>query len=156
MSVHKECGEDIRWAKRDDDPERFVPPLEFAGQAYVIDENGVAHTVTTYTSHKCDPDKVRDWADYLRRLALAKDETPIEADNVKLWAAKRQRDNEQAWEVAITTECPRCDASIGAKCHNISAMFRKTGEIVELKNPHPERIEKAYKLGHNLYPRGES
>lgn len=153
MSVHRDCGEEIRWAKREDDPERFVPPLEFAGHAYIIDENGIARSVTTFSSHRCNPDKVREWADYLRKLALAKDESPVESDNVVLWEAKKQRDSEQAWKVAITTECSTCEARIGAKCHNISARFRKTGEILELKNPHPARLDQAYQLGHGIFPR---
>lgn len=69
MSEHKDCGEEIRWAKLERDHERFLPPLEFAGEFFIIDADGVGVKVMGYRRHICDPDKVRAWQALQQELA---------------------------------------------------------------------------------------
>lgn len=143
MSTHKDCGEEIRWAKRDDDPDRFRPPLEYAGEAFIIDERGAAIQVHTYRPHNCDPDKVEAWLTYQKRLAVLRGDTEglRELTGMEAHNAARERDRENTWEHALKKPCPRCRALVGVKCHRLDQKFRKTGEMVESKNPHPERID---------------
>jgi len=61
MSTHKECGEPIHWAKLERDHERFLPPLEFAGEGFILDADRVGIKVQVYREHVCDPKKVRAW-----------------------------------------------------------------------------------------------
>lgn len=137
MATHKDCGADIRWAKRDDDSKKYLPPLEYVGEVYVIDSSGAAIQVHGYKRHLCDPEALTAWQDYLARLAEAKGEsfTPYEA--------ARERDNELVWETALKVACEYCEAPKNVKCHSMQLRHRKTGEIVELRHPHPIRITRA-------------
>lgn len=139
MSTHRDCGEPIKWARRDDDSERFMPPLEYVGEVYVIDSGGAAIMVHAYRQHRCDPDKMEAWQEYLGKMDKLKGTTVL-ADMTAHEAA-RERDREARWEVALRKECIRCDAPAGERCRDMSARYRKTGEIVHTNNPHPERLE---------------
>lgn len=137
MSTHRECGEDIRWVHRDDDPERFAPPLEYVGQAFIITDDNTAVRVTTYKTHHCDPDKILAWREYKARIAeIGEDPTPDSGR--RDWEIARDKQREEVWNEAVKTKCPRCDAKKGEKCHNLIER-KKTGEIVYTRNPHVER-----------------
>lgn len=134
--IHKECGERIVWLRRPDDMDRFLPPMEYAGEGYIgVDGCGVYGTL--YKAHLCDPEKVLAWIDYQKRLAVAKGEefTPLDA--------ARQREREDLWTLALTVACPRCDAAVNVKCHSLAQHKIKQGIKEETLNPHPERIEHA-------------
>lgn len=144
MSVHKQCGEQIRWARRDDDSTKWLPPLEFAGQAYIFGEDDAAILVNTYRPHNCDPDKVEAWQEYKARLAeieARQVETPSPIPSgMTDWEIAKQRREEEVWEDALKRKCPKCDAKKGVKCHKLDHKFKATGELVETKMPHSERI----------------
>lgn len=137
-SVHKECGADIQWARRPDDPTRFLPPLEYLGEVYFLTGKGderVAQQEHGYRIHACDPDRIVEWQDYQHRLAEAKGEvyTP--------YAAAREKENEELWNQVLHVECPRCERGVDEKCIKLTRQLIKTGEIQECRNPHPARIE---------------
>jgi hypothetical protein len=142
MSVHKDCGADIQWLKRDDDPNRFLPPMEFAGQFYVkID--GVGTIANCYRPHICDPDVMEDWLNRQARLAELRGDAEAmeEIDGRQAWALAREREREKSWEIALKVDCPRCLQPKDEKCISMAQTHRKTGEMVELRNPHPDRLE---------------
>lgn len=79
MSVHSDCGGDIFWVRRSDDPERWMPPLEFAGYRYVItgdEPERTAIQVPTYIMHNCNPEKIEAWQEYQFKLAQLKNHKP--------------------------------------------------------------------------------
>lgn len=138
MSIHRDCGADIQWLRREDDTSRFLPPMEYAGEVYVRDEkDGSAKRVHAYRMHLCDPDAILAWNDYQQRLAAAKGEefTPYDA--------ARERERESLWELALTVACRRCNRLPNEKCVSLSTKNVKAGIEEETKNPHPQRIEDA-------------
>ncbi len=143
MSVHKDCGEDIRWVKREDEEQRWMPPLEFIGQVYIIDESGHAFMTNAYQIHNCDPDKMEAWQEYQRRIAELKgdQESIEELDGRQVYQIARERERERVWELALTRPCRTCQADIGQRCISQSVHLRRTGEIKETLNPHPSRLE---------------
>lgn len=140
MSTHKECGEEIRWVKRDDDDSRWMPPLEFAGHFYIITESGNAIWTSVYRRHNCDPDKIEAWQEYTAKIAALKESTPNLPSSA--WAVARERRREDTNKIANTVKCPSCEAPVGHQCYN-RTVLKKTGEIVETRNPHPARLTKA-------------
>lgn len=142
MSVHRDCGEEIKWARREDDETRWNPPLEYAGNFYIIDESGAAIQVTGYKIHYCDPDRMEAWQERCRRIAemqggdMSKVETQVVAADMR---------REEQWEVALKVECETCEAKVNEKCHSMARTHRKNDEIVPVLNPHPRRLERAYK-----------
>ncbi len=137
-SVHKECGADIVWAHREDDENRFYPPLEYIGEVFILSGKGrekIGKQEHGYRVHACDPDRIVEWQDYQFRLAEAKGEdyTP--------YAAAREKENEEMWNQVLHVECPRCKRPVGEKCISLARHLLKTGEIQETRNPHPARIE---------------
>ena len=139
-SVHKECGADIVWARRPDDTDRWLQPLEYVGEVFVLlkQENSnekVGQQHHAYRIHQCDPDRIIEWQDYQHRLAEAKGEvyTP--------YAAAREKENEETWNQVLHVECPRCLRDVDQKCISLARHLLKTGEIVECRNPHPARID---------------
>lgn len=142
MSVHRDCGENIHWMHREDDPERFMPPMEFAGQAYVI-EGGIATEVSTYRMHRCDPVKVVAWQEYIQTMAELKGPNSFESE-INLYQAARLREREEAWAIAMTVDCDKCSAVVDEKCYSRAQHHVKSGELVETTNPHPSRLERGY------------
>lgn len=145
-SVHKECGADITWARRDDNPEKWMPPLEYIGEVYLIDGKGEDRTAVqrhAYRLHICDPDRIIEWQDYMHRLAEAKGEVydPHGPGTQFEYEAKREKEREQTWNMALKVDCPRCSQPAGQKCISQSIRLIKTGEIEFCKNPHPARME---------------
>ena len=136
MSIHKECGEPIKWLRRPEDMDKFLPPMEYLGEVYVVEE-GAGIYRQAYKLHMCDPDKIIAWQDYQRRLAEAKGEEFLPMD------AAREREREQIWELVRKVACPRCEAGVDEKCISLSTHKVKAGIKEETKNPHPERIEHA-------------
>jgi len=134
-SVHKECGADISWARRPDDPERFLPPLEYAGELFVI-ENGTATQHHGYRVHLCDPQRIIEWKEYQEQLASAKGEeyTP--------YAAAREKELDELWAFVEGVACPTCDVSEG-KCISQSRHLKSTGEVRNVRSPHQSRIDHA-------------
>lgn len=144
MSIHSDCGKEVRWVRRDDDPDRFHPPLEFSGQAYIIAEDNVAMYVTTYKRHECDPDDIKSWYDLKRRQAEALGRDVNELDRREESAIAKERDRNEIWERTLKVDCPTCEVGVANRCHNMSRR-KATGEIVFTKNPHPSRIENAWR-----------
>lgn len=149
MSTHKECGATVMWAKRDDDPDRYMPPLEPTGGAYTIDKDGIGVWVQTYQPHNCDPDDVAAWMDRLNRLDAARSERAggdfYDTDNSLAYAAAREQRQEEQWAVALLVDCTRCLQPAGDKCISMAQHHRKNGEQVYVNNPHPQRLEDGYK-----------
>lgn len=143
MSVHKECGEYIKWARRPDDPERFYPPMEHAGEHYVLDDDGVAIAVHTYRPHRCDPAKVLAWQEFQQKLAEVREQQLNNPPDVS-WSALAEQRREEVWASALTIDCPRCPALAGEKCINLSQHLQRTGELVETRAPHTQRSDLAY------------
>jgi hypothetical protein len=141
MSIHKECGEEVRWARRDDDATRWRPPLEFAGVAYILsdDEAGEprATQVQTFRHHLCDPAKVQAWQEYQERLAELREHEPPRPTNMSDWAIARERDRERAKRDAEKKKCPRCGAKKNKPCTSL-AKGPHFGE--EVRWPHAERM----------------
>ena len=136
MTVHKSCGKEIRWATRDDDPERFNPPLEFDGHRYIITEDGTAVYTSTYVHHECDPADIIRWQRLKHDQAKAMGIQPEEVSDSTL---AREEERKERWKVALKEPCPTCDVPVGHKCHNLTA--RKKGRRELTKNPHPARLE---------------
>lgn len=135
-SIHKECGADIVWAKREDS-DRFMPPLEYVGEVYLLEGKGEEKFGVqrhAYRIHNCDPDRIIEWQEYQFRLAEAKGET------FTPYAAARERDRESTWNMALKVPCPRCERDAGQKCISLSRHLIATGEIQETLNPHPARM----------------
>ena len=141
MSVHQDCGAEIRWARRADDPSKWMPPLQFVGQYFVFGEDDAAIRMNCYESHRCDPDAMEAWQIYKARLAELQANQPSVVQGMTNWEIRREQQRDQTWEDALTRACPKCEAEIGVKCHRLDQRFHKTGEMVECKNPHPERLE---------------
>lgn len=118
-----------------------MPPLEYAGEFYFINEEGAAILSHAYQPHYCDPDKVEAYQEQLRRIAKAKGIEYDEEQNA--WEAAKEMRREEQWAVALKVPCRRCEEPAGKKCHRLDLRFRKTGELVETLNPHPERVEDA-------------
>lgn len=151
-SVHKQCGEEVVWARRPDDRSRYLPPLQVVGEGLMVID-GVGHRGPIYQVHRCDPDKIIEWAQYQRDLAAAK-ATVGDMPEPVLHAAQtqRQRDNyaerqqvrEEQWEVALQVPCRTCERPYGFKCLNMTEL-RRTGEEVETRWPHDSRFEDGQK-----------
>lgn len=142
MSTHKDCGEDITWVKRDDDPSRFMPPLEFFGYAYILSDapNGekTAVQVATYKTHHCDPDKVIAWHEYKARIAAIEQNAPVVMSKSD-WEIARDRRQEETMRLAMKVSCPRCEVREGEPCISL-AKGKTLGEVI--KNPHQARLDK--------------
>jgi hypothetical protein len=95
VSIHKECGAQIRWAHRDDEPGRWLPPLEFAGQAYILTEDENAVLVTTYKMHQCDPDQMEAWAAYKEKLAEIQARNAAEPTGMTNYEIAREQRREE-------------------------------------------------------------
>lgn len=139
MSIHKDCGAEITWLKRSDDSDRYLPPMEYAGEGYVRNAEGEGEYRHIYRVHFCDPDAMIQWQDYQRRLAEAKGEefTPYDA--------ARERERENLWELALTVACSRCNRLPGEKCISLAQSKVNQGIEEETKNPHPQRLDDAMK-----------
>lgn len=147
MSVHKDCGEQIRWVRRAEDPERFMPPLEYAGEGIIITggdspESALGSQVHVYKIHRCDPDTMEEWQRYCARMADLKGQAPPETP----YQMMRERDRESAWEEAIKKPCPKCGVPKKVRCKSLGVHAKKlekqTGEVTETRWPHPERWTK--------------
>lgn len=137
-SIHKDCGENIRWVKRSD-VDRWMAPLEFAGRAFVITgEVGLdsyAEEVSVYQVHHCNPEKMEAWQEYCAKIAHLKGEPEFTGST---YTAAKEREREQIWEIALKKKCPRCKQSRNKKCISMSKAASQAGK--ELRNPHPERL----------------
>lgn len=141
MSYHAECGEAVHWARRADDPGRYLPPLEFMAMAVVLDEDGVGRTVATYQQHRCDPAKVRAWQDYQVEMAnaLGGAELPYDDRSGELQTLARGRAREATYAEAMEHGCPSCAALPGERCIN-KTVLKQTGELVPTKDAHAMRM----------------
>lgn len=132
MSIHTDCGANIKWAKRSDDPDRFSPPLEFHGFYYIVDESGSAIEVTTYQPHICDPERMKKYQD--RIAQVAKQRAPKKSKLLSPeYEAARQVRRDDNWKIALKVECETCGAKPRSKCRS-----KNFGKIT--LNPHPARI----------------
>lgn len=143
MSIHTQCGKEVRWANREDDPEKFRPPLEFVGHNYIITEDNIALYVSTYRQHECDPDEIVKWLDLKRRQAKALGHPTVEIDRKEEWALAKEEQRKKDWKEALKVDCPQCEVKVGKKCHNMTK--RKQGIKEYTKNPHPRRLMDSWK-----------
>ena len=148
MSVHRECGERIRWARNASDT-KWIPPLEFSGEAYILVKNedgegDIATEVSTYRVHNCDPAKMVAWQEYKEKVAAIEGGQRAEAQQIRTndWEVKRLMEQEAAWDQVHGVQCPRCDGPTDGKCINLSKA-KSGGEVVYTLWPHPERVEAA-------------
>lgn len=138
MSIHKDCGEHVKWVRRTDEDDRWFPPLESIGHVYVIIDDQVVETIG-YRHHKCDPAKMKAWLDYLAIIGELKGDTS-ELDSVVAHQAARDRQAESTRKYAERVACPQCNQGINEPCVNMS-ILKKTGELEPTKNPHQSRID---------------
>lgn len=147
MSVHKNCGEQIRWAQRPGGG--WFPPLELVGEVFILTRNEggdgdyTGSEVMAYRIHQCDPDKMEAWQAYKERLASIEDAKVKDerAAYVSDREAARARDMENAWDEVHGTPCPRSEHCLtDGYCCNLTAVKKNGGEFVPTKWPHPERV----------------
>lgn len=128
MSTHRDCGETIRWAEMDTEPglvPRYLPPLEDAGTAFIIDGN-VAREVHIYRLHRCDPDKVIAWQEYCKRMAEVKNEAPV--DGVTAGQVARNRERKEVYSLAMKVACPNCGAPKNQPCTDMRKGNKNYGQ----------------------------
>src|SRR5262245_28639014 len=120
MSIHSDCGAEIRWPRKSDEPEAYGPPLEYAGQGYVFDENSVAIQVSVYKSHVCRADQMAEWLDnkikVQRLLATKASKLPVTNEDYR---QARQQLTERNHDMALSVGCPLCGAVAGEPCIHI-------------------------------------
>ena len=137
MSVHNLCGAQVKWAHRSNDPDKWHPPLDPIGLAYIIVDEQVVE-VMTYKLHDCDPMQMATWKERKAKQAEIKGE-PLDA--VDVYELHREDIRLTQWQLALKAPCSRCGAERGTMCMSMAQKYRKTGEIVEIKWPHPGRVE---------------
>ena len=142
MSIHKECGAQIKWAKRADDLDRYGQPLEFHGFYYIIDESGAAIEVTCYDIHVCDPEQMKKYQERLASIneiaEIKEDSTLFKMSPSAAYEAAREVRRADTWKVALKVDCPTCEVKAKKKCRNLSK-GKNYNKIT--KNPDPLRIE---------------
>ena len=158
MSVHRDCGEPIRWVRRNDDLNRWAPPLEAVGQALIVTEQDgepVSAYVSIYKEHRCDPEKMLAWVEYQERLAEIKERTGGHTPDTGMSAyqIKAQQLNEENWQIAMLVPCPICDAKLDEYCFNLTE--RKKGNEVAIRNPHQKRFIAGQKVYEDSVTKGE-
>jgi ribosomal protein S27AE len=116
------CGSGVVWAKRLNGD--WHPPLEHAGQTYLISDRGVVQRVAAYHRHRCDPEMVDDWAGEVR------DRDPYHYDREATLQGQK--------EAVKGRPCPRCDADPDDPCMNLTE--RRWGREAEKVWPHFERL----------------
>ena len=139
MSLHKDCGREIEWPRNPENPEKFLPPLEFVDRYYIIMEDGTSAYVNAYKRHDCDPEEITIWMDLKRRQAQAKGISVDEIDNREERLIKKEKDRKADIKEAKKKACRTCGAPIGEMCINLSK--KRMGVKVHTKNPHPSRME---------------
>lgn len=152
MSVHKDCGELINWFKRPDDMARFLPPMEYVGQMYMVTETEsgekAAVQVAGYKVHNCDPEKMLAWQEYQAKVAVIKEHGKVQAKELNLpnnaWEMARDKRQEEARAFAQQVACPMCEALEGQPCFNLT-IFKREGLTVPTKSPHLGRTRRAEK-----------
>jgi hypothetical protein len=134
MSIHSDCGAEIRWPRKQDDLESFGPPLEYAGQGYIFDENGSTVQVSVYKNHICQASQMEVWLDNKARIAKLQKTSaarlPVTNEAYKLAREEAQTANRKR---ALTVACPTCQAAIGDMCTHVI-----TSAV--LRNPHTSRL----------------
>lgn len=154
MSIHKECGEKIHWAKSEKKDHgrggRWMPPLEFVSHYYVIqkdEESGdeFASMVACYDVHVCDPDKMAAWTEYKSRIdkAVEAEKDAASERPPTNWELARSRDQEEARGKAERVACPKCSAEINEPCYNLIT-FKRHGYKAANNMPHEGRTLLAY------------
>ena len=140
MTVHKQCGAHITWARSPNNESKWMPPMEYMGEGFWVDEEMVGHHAHFYQAHVCDPDQVEKWHERLERIAeVTGDEHDAQRlAEVDVRAARRQADQESARAAARKFACPTCDARKNHNC--ISKASTKQGGGKETLWPHPARL----------------
>jgi hypothetical protein len=151
MSTHNDCGEDVTWAHREDDTERWLPPLEFAGEVFILQQvpgldKPVASRMHAYRLHRCDPDKIEAWIAYQERLQALKQQHPeMIVTDTPAYVIARQRRAEQEREYAEQIDCKRCGAMPNQPCRSLSKNPSQMNKPTTW--PHPERVAAAEEAG---------
>lgn len=138
-SVHKECGANIIWMKSPNDPGRWMPPMEYAGEGYWVDSEMVGHGAHFYQPHVCDPAQVEAWIARLQRIADATGDS-TKLDEIDIRAARKQADQESARKAAEKYDCDQCGAVAGKPC---LSKAKGQGLGNPTKWPHPDRLAKS-------------
>lgn len=133
MAIHSDCGAEIRWPRKQEDPERFGPPLEYYGQGYIFNEDGTTIEVSVYRTHICDADQMEVWLknkariERLRMTDIALAPVPNE-----LYQEARAARYEAEKEKALRYPCETCGVGVGEMC-----IHKRTGELIRF--PHEVR-----------------
>lgn len=143
MSTHKRCGATITWARYADDPDRFLPPLEFAGHYWLIGEDGVGYQTPTFKQHECDPDQMEKWQERLRRIQEL--ELEFETPDAATHMAAREQRRDEINLPSLKVKCDRCGQPKGKMCLNLHEL--KRGREVECRYTHEMRQRLAMKKG---------
>jgi len=137
MSIHYDCGAEIRWSRKPDDPESFMPPLEYSGQGFIFDENGIAIQVTVYKPHFCNADQMEVWLKNKVRIDTMKGTeefiAPVTNDMLK---DARDKEKKKLIKYALRVPCPTCEAPEKVMCVHVL-------NGTPVKAPHIERIKAA-------------
>lgn len=145
MSVHKNCGEKIRWAKNAHG-DRFLPPLEFVGHYYILldmeeGDDKMATEVSCYEVHQCDPEKVVAWQEYKDNLAAIESRTKVDVERPPSnWEIARKREQEATRARAEKKPCSKCGAKRNEPCFNLS-IWKSKQEKRATNMPHTERMD---------------
>lgn len=141
MTIHSDCGKEIKWVHRDDDPDRWHPPLEFAGQAYVIIDEVAVYT-SIYQRHECDPDDMKKWLELKRAQAEIKGVPVEDIDRREERAIARKLQQDEEYAVACRVACIVCKAEKGELCFNLHKL--KKGDKIYNLHPHLDRHDRGW------------
>lgn len=114
--------------------------MEFAGVVYVNIDGKLLET-NAYRAHRCDPEKIVAWQEYLATMVALKGPDSFEA-GISAHNAASERNREKLYEFAMTVECSSCEAEVESKCVNLSVL-KRTGSMEETRYPHPARTADA-------------
>jgi hypothetical protein len=120
------------------EPDRWMPPMEYAGEGFWIDAEMVGHGAHFYRPHVCDPAQVEAWIARLERIAQVTGDS-ADLDEVNMREARNQANQESARAAAEKYECNQCGAQVGHPCISQAKGVSTAGKPT--KWPHPRRLE---------------
>jgi hypothetical protein len=147
MSIHRECGAHIVWALRPDNPDRWLPPLEYAGEFLFRTEADTFIEAPGYQTHVCDPAQVVAWKERLQRIEdesekLVKVARRLTIQPNRIDAVEQEHNRLLLYEESMKYECPKCLVPEGVPCINLNRGHINEGEPT--RYPHKERAVHAY------------
>lgn len=163
------CGASILWLNRTGS-DRFAPPLaaESGTAGYCIQADGSVLYTMMWQKHECTVDAMHAWevlqAKRANHEAMKKIQEegvgqmhviPVHEDTVQASEAERRYQaaragqeqalaerRQLAWDDALKRPCPRCSASRGVECWNMSPNLKKPKHVIR---PHDVRLSENVK-----------